>query len=119
MKQILLVYGLRKLTVAAIFMLYGNHIEVRPDRLNKTQFFPRSGRVDTAIWMHYIDANKKYWEKASLQLHKNAASNIEKFLATTIPENSSCATTYHPLQKLSKLNEPIMQDIAGEVRTSS
>ena len=24
---------------------------------NKTQFHPSSGRVDTAIWMHYMDAN--------------------------------------------------------------
>ena len=30
---------------------------VRPDRENETQFFPSSGRVDTAIWMHYMDAN--------------------------------------------------------------
>ena len=32
-------------------------MEVRPDRLNKTQFFPSSGRVDIALWMHYMDAN--------------------------------------------------------------
>ena len=32
-------------------------MEVRPDRLNETQFLPRSGRVDTAIGMHYMDAN--------------------------------------------------------------
>ena len=33
------------------------HMEVRPDRQNKTQFLPSSGRVDTTIWMHYMDAN--------------------------------------------------------------
>ena len=32
-------------------------MEVTPDQLNKTQFLPSSGRVDTAIWMHYMDAN--------------------------------------------------------------
>ena len=29
-----------------------HHMKVRPDRSNETQFLPRSGRVDTAIWMH-------------------------------------------------------------------
>ena len=44
------------------------------------QFLPGSGRVDTAIWMHYLDANKKAGEKARRQLHKNAASNIEQVI---------------------------------------
>ena len=30
----------------------------------KRSFFPSSGRVDTAIWMHYLDANKMTGEKA-------------------------------------------------------
>ena len=29
----------------------------------KRSFFPSSSRVDTAIWMHYMDANKTYGEK--------------------------------------------------------
>ena len=37
----------------------------------KLSFFPSSGRVDTAIWMHYMDANWMYEEKAWRQLHKN------------------------------------------------
>ena len=48
-------------------------MEVRPDRLNETQFLPSSSNVDTAIWMHYLDANKTAGEKARWQLHKNAA----------------------------------------------
>ena len=35
------------------------------------------------------------------------------------PQRSSCTATYHPSRKLSKLDEPDMQDTAGEVRTSS
>ena len=42
------------------------------------QFLPSSSRVDTAIWMHYMDANKTAEEKARRQLYKNAASNIEQ-----------------------------------------
>ena len=58
-------------------------MEVRPDRLNETQFLPISGRIDTAIWMQYLDANKTAGEKARRQLHKKAASNIEQGLAAT------------------------------------
>ena len=29
----------------------------KSDRSNETQFLPNSGRIDTAIWMHYMDAN--------------------------------------------------------------
>ena len=37
------------------------------------------------------------------------------------PQSSSCTatTTHHPSQKLSKSNEPDMQDTAGEVRMKS
>ena len=33
--------------------------------------------------MHYLDANKKAGEKARRQIHRNAASNIEKILVAT------------------------------------
>ena len=46
-------------------------------------FVPSSGRVDTAIWMHDLDANKTAGEKARRQLLKNAASNIEQVLEAT------------------------------------
>ena len=45
------------------------------------EFLPGSGRVDTTVWMHYLDANKTDREEAGRQLHKNAASNIEQVLA--------------------------------------
>ena len=44
---------------------------------------PNNGRIDTAIWMHYLDANKIAREKVRRQLHKNAARNLEQVLATT------------------------------------
>ena len=34
-------------------------------------------------------------------------------------QNSSCTATYHPSQKLSKLDEPDMRDTAGEIGTNS
>ena len=37
----------------------------------------------TAVWMHYMDANKTAGEEAWRQLHKNVASNIEQVLAAT------------------------------------
>ena len=36
-----------------------------------------SGRVDSALWMHHLDANKTAGDEARRQLHKNVASNIE------------------------------------------
>ena len=40
-----------------------------------------SGHIDTAIWMHYMDANKTAGEETGWQLHKNAACNPEQVLA--------------------------------------
>ena len=34
------------------------------------------------------------------------------------PQSSSCTATYHPSWKVSKLDEPDMQDTAGDVGTS-
>ena len=65
------------------------------------QFLPGIGRIDTAVWMDYLDANKTAGEEAGRQLHKNAAA------------------TYLPSLELSKLDEPDMQDTAGEAGTSS
>ena len=44
---------------------------------SETRFFPRSGRVDTALWMHYLDANKTAREEDRRQLHKYVKRNIE------------------------------------------
>ena len=46
----------------------------------KRSFFPGSGHIDTAIWLHDMDANKTAGEEARRQLHKNAASNLEQVL---------------------------------------
>ena len=56
-----------------------------------------------------------YREKARRQLHKNAASCIKQVLQAT-PHKQA---TYHPSQKLSKLDKPDIRDTAGEVRTNS
>ena len=56
-----------------------------------------SGRVDTAIRIHYMDASKTEGEKAWRQLHKNAASNIEQVLEAT-PHKAAAVrppTTHH------------------------
>ena len=47
------------------------------------QFLPGSCHIDTAIWMHYMDANKTAGEEARQQLYKNAVSNIEQVQAAT------------------------------------
>ena len=44
---------------------------------------PGSGRIDSAVWMHYLDTKKMAGEEARRQLHQNAASSIERVLAAT------------------------------------
>ena len=39
-------------------------------------FLPGSCRIDTAVWIYYMDASKTAGEEARRQLHKNAASNL-------------------------------------------
>ena len=38
-------------------------MEVRPDWWNKMQFFPSTGHINTAVWMHYINTITKRMEK--------------------------------------------------------
>ena len=61
------------------------------------RFLPGSDRIDTAVWMHYMDANKTAGEEARRQLHKNAASNIEQVLAATPHKTPTIRppATYH------------------------
>ena len=58
-------------------------MEIRPNRQNETQFLPGSGHIDTAIWLHYMDANKTAGEEARRQLQKNPTCNLEQVLAAT------------------------------------
>ena len=94
-------------------------MEIRPNRWNETQFLPGSGHIDTAIWLHYMDANKTAREEARRQLHKNAMCNLKQVLAAT-PHKTPTVRPPAPYQrKLFKLDEPDMQDTAGEAGTNS
>ena len=53
-------------------------------------------------------------EKAWRQLHKNAPSP-----GGNTPQGNNYTATFLPSRKLSKLDEPDMQDTAGEAGTSS
>ena len=84
------------------------------------QFLPSSNHVDTAIWMHYMELTKR--------LEKRLDGNYTRMLRAILnrpqrqyphPQSSSCTPTYHPSQKLSKLDEPDRQDTDGEVGMSS
>ena len=87
--------------------------------LFETQFLPGSGHIDTAIWLHYMDANKTAGEEARRQLHKNATCNLKQVLAAT-PHKTPTVRPPTPLsRKLFKLDEPDMQDTAGEAGTNS
>ena len=59
----------------------------------QTQFLPSSSRIDIAVWVHHLDANKKARKEARRQLHKDVGSSIKKDLAPT-PHKAS---TMRPL----------------------
>ena len=42
--------------------------------------FPNSGRVNSTIWMHNMDAYQAYLEKFRRELQKNTTSYIEQIL---------------------------------------
>ena len=53
------------------------------DEMNGS-LFPSSGRIDTAVWMHYLDASKTAGEEARRLLYKNVAHNIDQILEATL-----------------------------------
>ena len=69
--------------------------------------------------MHYMDANQTAGEETRWQLHKNAACNPEQVLAATTPQDTNCTATCPLSRKLFKLDEPDMQDTAGEAEMNS
>ena len=69
--------------------------------------------------MHYMDANKTAGEETRWQLHKNAACNPQQVLAATTQQDTNCMATCPLSRKLFKLDEPDMQDIAGEAEMNS
>ena len=87
--------------------------------VNETQFLPGRGCIDTAIWLHYMHANKTAGEEARRQLHKNA--NVQSWTSPggNTPQDTNCTATCPLSRKLFKLDEPDMQDTAGEAGTNS
>ena len=104
------------------------------------QFLPSSSRVDSDVWMHYLDVNKTAGEESRRRLHKNPGSNCGVQLWGEIvgcncgsncrvlppaqaggntPQNTNYPATYLPSRKLFKLDEPDIQDTTGEAETSS
>ena len=66
-----------------------------------------------------MDTNKTAGEEARRQLHKNATCNLKQVLAAT-PHKTPTVRPPAPLsRKLFKLDEPDMQDTAGEAGTNS
>ena len=56
------------------------------------KFLPGSGCVDTAIWMHHMDAYEAAGEEAGRKLHKNVESSIKQVLATAPHETPTIRT---------------------------
>ena len=66
-----------------------------------------------------MDPDKTAGEEARWQLHKNAARNLEQVLAATPHKTPTVRPPAFYHEKLFKLDEPDMQDTAGEAGTNS
>ena len=75
------------------------HIYIHIYIYNETQFLPGSGCVDTAIWMHHMDAYEAAGEEAGRKLHKNVESSIRQVLADNTPQDSNYTDTCPPITK--------------------
>ena len=84
-----------------------------------------NSRIDVAIWMHYMDANKTTEKEARRQLHKNAASNTKQVLvatphkAPTIGPPTSHHENYPSWTNQTSRTLLAMQGTAGDAGTSS
>ena len=125
MEQILLAYGIPKETVAAITIIYRNtKVKVRSPDGDTDYFDIVAGVLQGYTLAPYL---------ITICLDSMLRTSIDKMTATTqecceqfwtspggnTPQSPNWTATYLPLRKLSKLDEPHMQNIAGAARTSS
>ena len=93
-----------------------------PGRINISlplrNYYFSSGRVDTAIWMHYMDTNYTDGEKGLTATTQHCFEQYWTSPGGNNPQSSSYTATNHPSRKLSELDEPDMENTAGKVRTS-
>ena len=66
-----------------------------------------------------MNANKNAGEEGRRQLHKNATCNLKQVLAATSHKTPTVRPPAPYTRKLFKLDEPDMQDTAGEAGTNS
>ena len=86
-------------------------MKLRPDPKNLTQFFPNSDRVDTAVWMHYMDGNSR---KNLMATTQECCKQYWTNPRSSTPQSSSWTAYPTPSWKLSKLDEPDMWDNTGD-----
>ena len=56
----------------------------------KSSFFQGSGRIDTAIWMHYVDVNYNVWRKSLTVIIQECCDPYWTSPGGNIAQNSSC-----------------------------
>ena len=69
--------------------------------------------------MHYLDANKTAGEKARRAITQEYCEQYWTSPGGNTPQNTNYTATELPSRKLSKWDEPDMQNTAGEAETSS
>ena len=67
------------------------------DLSDKTGFLSSSGCINTTVRISHMDANKIYWDKTRLEVHKNATSYKERILEAASHETTSVWQLTTPL----------------------
>ena len=102
------------------------YIYCAPVKINITSHFVVilfSGSIYVYIYIYIYNHNQNLplepfkISKILCSMHKKVEYNHNRGCST--PQSSSCTATHHLSRKLSKLDEPDMQDTAGKVETSS
>ena len=94
-------------------------MEIRPKPIKmKTQFLPGSGHIDTAIWMHYMDANKNGWRrKLDGNYTRMLRAILKQVLAGNTPQDHQLYGHLPPITKTIQVRRN--QTIAGEAEMNS
>ena len=66
-----------------------NHMYIRSFRLHKTGLLPSFDCLQITPWIHYMDSNRIYGEKARLELHNNAKCCLKQILEATTDQTEA------------------------------
>ena len=78
--------------------------------------FLQAAVVDTAVWMHFLDADKTAGEEARWTITQECCEQYWTSPGVNTPQGTNYTATYFPSRKLFRLDESDMQDMEKQGR---